>query len=78
MKINLYTWHSERELKFCPNHFVKTNAPLTEASKIWILENLTGRFFISSAHGNDLFLFDDYYPYFEDTQEALLYELTWS
>lgn len=78
MKINLMTWHSEREMNFCPKHFVKTNATLTDASKDWILENLTGRFFISSTDSRDLFLFDDYHPYFEDPQEALLYELKWS
>lgn len=77
MKINLYTWHSERELKFCPKHFIRTNTVLTNESKSWILESLNGRFFVA-AHDNDSLLFDDYYPHFEDPQEALLYELTWS
>ena len=75
MNINLYTWFAERELDFLPTHFVKCNALLTNESKIWVLENLKGRFFVDES--NYLFDFDSSI-YFEDPQEAVHYELTWS
>lgn len=77
MNINLYTWFSERELKYCPLHFVPSQTPITQESKLWIFESLKGRFFISNGTKNDLFSFDEY-PYFEDPQEAVMYELKWS
>lgn len=81
MNINLYTWYSERELDYCPKHFVPTNTSLSEENHLWIYEKTQGRFFIGSKNTHsinaDLFSFDRY-PYFEDPQEAVLYELTWS
>jgi hypothetical protein len=80
--INLMTWFSKRELDYCPKHFVRTNTPLDEERTRWILENLKGRYHItySRDQNNDnlLFLFDDPLPCFEDPQEAVLYELTFS
>jgi hypothetical protein len=73
MNINYNTWFSERQLDFCPKHFVKCQAPLTTESKLWVYETLKGRFYIS-----DLDLWLDSTVYFEDPQEATLYELTWS
>jgi len=74
-KINLYTWYQQRQLDYCPIHFVATNTPLTSESKMWVLERLQGRFFlpqILSLQSNEA------PPYFEDPEEAVLYELTWS
>ena len=72
--VNLYTWFMERELNFAPGHFVASNTPLTDESKIWIFEKLSGRFSVStSANG----FFGAQMPSFEDPKEALFYELTW-
>ena len=73
MNINLQTWFSERQLDFCPKHFVKCQAPLTTEAKLWVYETLKGRFYIS-----DVELWLESIVYFEDPQEATLYELTWS
>ena len=63
----------ERQLQFCPKHFIKCQAPMTTESKLWIYETLTGRFYIDEYD-----LFFDTNVYFEDPQEATMYELKWS
>lgn len=75
MNINLFTWYGQRELDYCPVHFVQTNTPITEESKNWILEKLNGRFYLGTLNNPTFFL--DAFPLFEDPQEATLYELTW-
>lgn len=72
--INLHTWFMDRELDFVPSHFVTSNTKLTDDSKIWILEKLTGRFAITSSNEG---FFGSTTPAFEDPKEALFYELTW-
>ena len=89
MNINLHTWFSERELDFCPPHFIMCNTPLTEESKSWILERCKGRFYIQSRSWSQSSLYQSTFsrtggydmtnlPFFEDHEEATLYELTWS
>lgn len=82
MNINLMTWFSERELDYCPKHFVQVNTPIDDQKHLWILQNLQGRYHItqkkSKTNDEFLFLFEDMFPCFEDPQEAVLYELTWS
>lgn len=74
--INIDTWLKYREMEFCPKHFVLANTQLTEKSKLWVLERLHGRFYIMSDFTS---LFDEQQRiYFEDPQEAVFYELTWS
>jgi len=63
----------DRQLNYCPQHFVKCNAQLTENSHLWIKETLNGRYYIGEYN-----LFFDPNVYFEDPQEAIFYELTWS
>jgi len=77
--INLMTWFSERQLEFCPKHFVKANTCIDDEKKLWVLEKLTGRFCIlpSSIGLQSLFDTDDVI-YFEDPKEAVFYDLTWS
>jgi len=75
MKINLHTWFQEREMEHCPIHFVQANTPISIESKIWILERLKGRFFIEQTIS---FSDNSHVPWFEDPEEATLYELTWS
>lgn len=83
MNINLYTWYSERELDYCPKHFVSVNTPIDDDKHLWILEHLKGRYHIghktkSNESQEFLFLFEENYPHFEDPQEAVMYELFWS
>lgn len=71
--INLYTWFVDRNVNPCPEHFVKSKTELTEESKAWIYEKLTGRFSIGHSSG----FFMGLCPAFEDPKEAVFYELTW-
>ena len=80
-QVNVYTWHMEREVKNFPRHFVVTKTPITQESKQWILESLTGRFcIVSSLEIEDKMLlgFPVEIPAFEDPKEATFYELKWS
>jgi len=81
--INLYTWFGERELDHCPKHFVAGTTPVTDESREWILERLTGRFYIqehSGTYPTSLAMSSVRLnvPCFENPEEATLYELTWS
>ena len=76
MNINLLTWFGKRQLDFCPKHFVKASTPISDDKLFWVFEKLQGRFYIS---GSTVSLFDLHDEiYFEDTQDLMLYELTWS
>ena len=71
----------EREVKNFPRHFIVTKTPITQESKQWILESLTGRFcIVSSLEIEDKMLlgFPVEIPAFEDPKEAIFYELKWS
>jgi hypothetical protein len=72
--INLHTWFMERELEFKPAHFIESSVPVTEESKVWILEKLTGRFTLGPGA---VTFYNGMFPSFEDSKEALFYELTW-
>lgn len=83
-EIDPFTWYSERQLQFTPKHFVVAKTPITHESKLWILQNLQGRFSLISNRAKDdthplliLSIADDI-PAFEDPKEATMYELTWS
>jgi len=78
MNINLYTWFCDRQLEFCPRHFIKCNASLNEEAKFWVYENLKGRFYIKELSVLSLLSEQEQEIYFEDPQEATLYELRWS
>ena len=89
LTLNIETWLSDRELNYCPKHFVMANTPLSHESKIWILERLHGRFYIQEGYwktwrsqinipSSRLPSSMENIPYFGDPAEATLYELTWS
>jgi hypothetical protein len=79
MDINLFTWFCNRELIYCPPHFIKTNTPVTIEAKLWILEKCIGRYCYLQQINDDIWLNVDLnFPAFEDPKEAILYELTWS
>lgn len=84
-EINPTTWYSDRELSFTPTHFVVATTPVTIESKLWILDNLQGRFSVMSVIEHDNLFHSivtlqsmDGVPAFEDPKEAMLYELKWS
>ena len=77
MNINLHTWFSQRELDYCPKHFIRASTQITEQSKLWVLEKLSGRFYISSSVIS-MFSDSEGTIYFEDPQEAVFYEIAWS
>jgi hypothetical protein len=84
--LNPITWYSNRELQFTPSHFVISKTSLTPESKLWIINNLKGRYsIVSNTHDLDVssqlwavVMHENNTPAFEDPKEALLYELTWS
>jgi len=85
MNINILSWHTERQLKFCPKHFVKAPTPVSEEAELWIMEKCKGRYYLSNRKlsfrllGINLFEpYDATYAWFEDKDEAMFYELTWS
>jgi len=72
-KLNINTWYADRLLDWCPMHFVSVKSKLTNESLSWIQENLRGRYAILYD------ILDDFkYPAFEDSKEAILFELMWS
>lgn len=78
LEIKPEVWFVDRQLDFKPDHFVTAKTPLTAKSAEWILTHLVGRFtFIGFDELDDNF---DYvrFPSFEDSAEAVLYELKWS
>jgi len=74
MNINLNTWFGQRQLDFCPKHFTKANTILDSDSLQWVQEKLLGRYYIEDSDG----FFAVNNIYFEDPQEAVFYDLTWS
>jgi hypothetical protein len=80
MNVNPLVWYSTRELKQSPPHFVKCTTPLTDKSLMWVITKLQGRFSKDQVADDDLeFVFvTTYCISFEDSAEAMLYELRWS
>lgn len=82
--VNLFTWYTNRELDFVPQHFVFSQTLYYPTSKSWVLESLVGRFAITKtdphlahnlvdgSHSNE------YRIGFEDPKEAVFYDLVWS
>ena len=91
MKFDPSLWFTNRIVKFIPKHFVKTNAPITSQSTYWVESKLCGRYAIGKTtvqlvvppifglHPRGIILpANGYFYYFEDSKEAMLYELMWS
>jgi hypothetical protein len=83
-ELNLYTWFSQRELPYCPQHFVVVDNIISIESKQWILEKLTGRFcLVEVPNWYDNPEFSNpwkfgYFPAFENPLEATYFQLVWS
>ena len=78
LTVNIDTWNKAREINYCPKHFVAATTTLTEESKLWVLESLHGRYYISLQNNRRSVFETNVTIYFEDPKEAVLYELTWS
>jgi hypothetical protein len=88
LNIDPFFWFSERQLEIAPPHFTLAKTPLTEKSKLWVINNLKGRYSIvyptADPFTNGIAILvhtiDSLYGSvaFEDPKEAILYELTWS
>jgi hypothetical protein len=82
-ELNVYTWFSNRELNYIPAHFVVVDTLITQESKQWILEKLTGRFcLVEIPNYTDQGSYDSwpqfgYYPAFENPTEATYFQLMW-
>jgi len=71
-------WFGQRQVTPAPRHFTKTSTPATEEARVWVLTTLKGRFsLVATADPTTLVDWGKYY-YFEDSAEAMLYELRWS
>lgn len=80
-EINLHTWYQQREVPYCPQHFVKTRTVICKESLQWIKQKLVGRYaFVPAIDGEYASVHGqlDNAPAFEDPTEAILYELKWS
>lgn len=83
-EINVKVWFSNRKMAMPPRHFIKCATPITAQSYAWILNTLTGRFSLGNyadhEGSNDILSIIDFkqYPYFEDSGEAMMYELRWA
>jgi hypothetical protein len=79
IEIDLFTYYGQRELSFCPNHFTICTTPITPESLNWVISKLKGRYTLLVLQDS---LFQDVNEYkkvaFEDSKEAMFYELTWS
>lgn len=78
ISLNLHSWFQERELQYCPVHFVKTNTKITVESHTWIKEKLVGRYCLIPFIEPGTYAVNNYKIAFEDSKEAVLYELMWS
>lgn len=81
--VNIKVWYSTRELKRAPPHFIKCSTPVTVDSHAWIRNSLTGRYSLQNVQELDattfsLLMLNKLCPYFEDSGEAMMYELRWS
>lgn len=71
-----------------PKHFIYAYTPVTKESMFWITTVLVGRYGITRAPNTIVFTQATAHPFmlmsdldipcFEDSREAVLYELTWS
>ena len=80
-EVNPIVWFGERALTHVPPHFVKAQTALTNESLNWVNSKLVGRYAMTTYDDapDNGFIFESHsYIYFEDSAEAMMYELRWS
>lgn len=75
-------WYGLRQLSFVPKHFIKCPTGVSTESKVWIQNNASGRYAfakqpVTAANQLESDFFRDRI-YFENNQDAIMYELMWS
>jgi hypothetical protein len=85
LTLDPFFWFDTRQLDFTPNHFVVTNTPATSESLLWVINNLKGRYsLIPETTNNTYDILSIVVTHnigiiaFEDSTEAVFYELKWS
>lgn len=80
IEINPLIWFVDRELDTAPQHFIKCSTPIKTESLFWVRSKLSGRFAVenSLSIGHSLVIDHHSFIYFEDSKDAMLYELRWS
>ena len=78
MIVNPLLWYGTRELKVTPPHFTKCTTPLSDESLEWVITKLQGRFSKEDGGDDEDFFVSIQHILFEDSAEAMLYELRWS
>lgn len=78
-EFNPQLWFDERKLDYVPPHFTKCPTHLTNESQLWVITTLVGRYsIVQTADYTDFILENRNTIYFEDSKEAMMYELRWS
>ena len=80
-ELNPLAWFGTRRLDVVPRHFIKCPTPRTQESEQWVIVNLKGRYVLSNSQRSlsAAFEVDSHaYFYFEDSKDAMIYELRWS
>lgn len=81
LDINIFFF--QRQMGYCPIHFVHSKLPITPVRYKWILNNTKGRFFVAGygapwhASMSDMAKFSGT-PAFEDPKDLLMFELSMS
>ena len=79
MTVNPFIWHGTRELTVIPPHFIKCPTEVTDTNKYWIQNNASGRYAFAKSAMNAQYILDlNESVYFENNQDAIMYELMWS
>lgn len=79
MLANPLIWFQNRELTFVPSHFIKCPTPVIPDAKLWIYNKISGRFcLVESVAIEDFLAHNEITVYFENEQDATLYELIWA
>lgn len=78
MQLDYNTFFGQRCLDYKPNHFILAKTPINKTTQLWIYNKLRGRFSLCVVTGTDRLIDPVIVPAFENPQEAVFYELTWS
>ena len=79
MKIDPLLWYGTRELSVVPPHFIKCPSAVTSEGKYWIQNNASGRYAFARIPTTVQYVLDrDEAVWFENNQDAVMYELFWS
>lgn len=81
-------WFANREVSFVPRHFTRCPTPVTTESKEWIKNKSKGRYVFTEdtdeLENNESDLVSlllhttNYIVYFENHEDAIMYELLWA